>query len=158
MTTMNATAMAAALAALVLAMPAGATEINFDGSVDNTCTIKGKKDGTLGLSGDGRTLSSELGSAVAGEVDVFATGANRLIFSAPTLTQQPAGYSGSPTLEIKVGSGSFSSAEQEQPVAYPGTTLAVNARASDDVPFLAGDYRVTTVVSCVPVTDGAPTS
>ncbi|MGF1447000.1 MAG: hypothetical protein ACFBRM_12495 [Pikeienuella sp.] len=147
------TVLLAAISTGVLAGTVSAQEINFDGNVENTCTIKGRQDGTLGLSGDGLTLGSELSGATSGEVDVFMTGGNRLIFSAPTLDASPTGYTGAPTLEIKVEGGTYQTGQQSIDIAYPGATLAVDARATDTSPFRAGFYRVQTIVSCVPGSD-----
>lgn len=138
-----------ALALLALSAHAG-TNLDFDGEITNTCSFLSVNDGALGVSADGKTLGSQEAGGSAGKVQVVTTGDNVVTFSSATLPSKPSGFTGNPTLSIKVGSGIYDTSAQMKAVSYPGDTYTVHAKANSSTAFPAGKYTIRTVMTCAP--------
>ena len=147
---------AALFAALIAASANAATELDFEGSVENTCSFLSVNDGKLGLNANGRTLGSQEAGGQSGTVQVVTTGDNVVTFGKPSLPNSPASYNGNPDLFIKVGNGNYEkNKEQDETVGYPGTTYTVHAKAQSDAAFPAGNYTIRTVMTCAPAASGS---
>lgn len=99
-------AIAAGLAAMPMAPTSAQTVVPFNGTVVAACVLTVSTPGVLGVSASsGTEIGSELASGVAGVLSVVATaGAPTISFSAPTMSQRPTAYTGTPTVSLKYSS------------------------------------------------------
>lgn len=147
----------AALGACVIGVGtmANAVNVNFDGTMENICTVASATDGALAASPSGTQLDSELAGGRAASVTIVSTGSNNVTFGAPSLSAAPNNYSGTPTLAINYSGAGITQADtaaaETHTIRYPGGAINVNASATDPSGFPAGTYTVTTVVTCAPI-------
>lgn len=144
--------------ALVLPVaPATAqTVVQFDGVVVQSCVLSVSTPGVLGVSAEsGTMLSSELPDGVAAVLSVVATaGTPTILFAAPTMSAQPAAYTGTPVVQIKYSSpGGANQAYTSSSSQYTSTnpltdSVTLNAKATDASGFAAGSYAVRTTATC----------
>lgn len=142
--------------ALFLASPASAVPVSFEANVLASCVLTLGANGTLGVSNDGGTKigSEETGGSAAG-LSIVATGGRPTItVGAPTLSQKPSSYTGSPTVNVRYTStGGANQPYTAGSTSYTSTnllgdSLSINARAVDAEGFAAGNYRIQTQVTC----------
>ena len=150
----------AAVTSLALVLPVASAEaqtvVQFDGLVVQSCVLSVSTPGVLGVSAEsGTTLSSELPDGVAAVLSIVATaGAPTVSFAAPTLSAQPAAYSGTPIVQIKYSSpGGANQAYTSSSSQYTSTnpltdSVTLNAQATDASGFAAGSYAVQTTATC----------
>ena len=143
-------------AALVPAGQAAAVPVSFDANVAASCVLTLGANGILGTSNDGGTRigSEETGGSAAGLTVVATGGRPTITVGAPTLSQKPSAYTGSPTVNVRYTStGGANQAYTAGSTSYTSTnllcdSLTLNARASDPDGFAAGNYRIQTQVTC----------
>ncbi len=136
----------------VTSTPAFAIDVVFDGIVTNNCILSVDTDGDLGFGTDGTTLSSELGEGRPAIVVVAALGAGpQVTVASPTFTE-PAGQSAPSTPAIRYTSLSGANQSYTDQTTTSSAFLAdiytINARLSNENGFVAGNYSVTTEVTC----------
>jgi hypothetical protein len=136
-----------------------AADVDFTGTVTASCALTVVTNGTLGLSTDGTTLGSELGTGLPGTATIMSIGAHTVSVSAPTrVSANPAGYNDSAEIvEVAyVGAGGLSAVVQgytSSPTNFavgsiPLSALTINNRIVNSNGFVAGTYTTRTVVTC----------
>ena len=138
------------------AAPAAAVPVTMTGIVLPSCILTVSTGGTLGVSADsGRQIGSEEIGGIPATLAIVATGGTpTLTVSAPTMSQRPAGYAGSPTVSVRYTStGGANQAYTSGSSTYTsasalGDTMTINMRAQDNNGFAAGTYQLTTNVTC----------
>lgn len=148
----------AAVLSIFAAGAAHATDVDFDATLTNQCTLALSTPGVMALSADGTVLSSENVGGVAAAITAVSLGANTLTVGAPGVVSSPAEYDATAeTVEVAyLGAGGLSAVTQDftgvqTNVALdviPQSVLTINARISNPGSFAAGDYTVRTVVTC----------
>ena len=141
---------------LCLASTAAAVPVTFDTNVLASCVLSLGTGGALGTSSDGGTKigSEETGGAAAGITVISTGGRPTITVGAPTLSQKPGAYAGSPTVSVRYTStGGANQPYTSGSTSYTSTnllgdTLTINARAVDSDGFAAGSYRIQTQVTC----------
>ena len=139
-----------------LAGPAAAVPVTFEANVLASCVLTVGSNGTLGTSNDGGTrIGSEETGGNEASLSIVATGGRPTItVGAPSLSQKPSAYAGSPTVSIRYTStGGANQAYTTGSSSYTssnllGDSLTLNARAVDSEGFAAGNYRIQTLVTC----------
>lgn len=142
--------------ALLVPSPAPAVPVSFDANVLASCVLSLGANGTLGTSNDGGTRigSEETGGSAAGLTIVATGGRPTITVGAPTLSQKPSAYTGSPAVNVRYTStGGANQAYTAGSTSYTssnllGDSLSINARAVDIDGFAAGSYRIQTQVTC----------
>lgn len=142
--------------ALLVPSPAPAVPVSFDANVLASCVLTLGANGTLGTSNDGGTRigSEETGGSAAGLTIVATGGRPTITVGAPTLSQKPSAYTGSPAVTVRYTStGGANQAYTAGSTSYTssnllGDSLSINARAVDIDGFAAGSYRIQTQVTC----------
>jgi hypothetical protein len=136
--------------------PAAAVPVTMNGNVVPSCTLVVSTSGTLGVSADsGRQLGSEEAGGNAATLSVVATaGAPTLTVGAPTMSQRPAAYNGTPTISVRYSSpGGANQAYTTGSSSYTssdplGDTLTIHMKAVESSGFPAGSYQLQTEVTC----------
>lgn len=147
----NATSITGLLTLAVYAAPATAETVSLEATLEVSCTFV-VTDGTLAPNGDYTELSSESSGGVAAQVLVTALGGDPVItFAAPSLTAT--GNVAGVVPQIKYSSTDGASQAYTSSSSFSASTrgvdtYTVHARAADASGFEAGDYAVTTVVTC----------
>ncbi|GAA4002178.1 hypothetical protein [Sphingomonas humi] len=141
--------------ALCLAAPASAVPVSFDANLLASCILTVGTSGTLGTNSDGTRIGSEETGGGAATLTIVAAGGRPTItVGAPSLTQKPAAYLGSPTVNIRYTSpGGANQAYTAGATSYSssnilGDSLTLHARATDPDGLAAGTYRIQTQVTC----------
>ena len=122
----------------------------------NTCTITILRPGQLGVYPDGTTLSSEQWGGLTALIQGLYTGkAPSLLFTAPTYLPPSGAVPGSTAgMWVHSANGLFDAPYSMNAVIAPlGKNLASNnfyldARVQSSQGFRAGQYRVSTTVTC----------
>jgi hypothetical protein len=130
--------------------------VSFEANVLASCVLTLGANERLGTSNDGGTRigSEEAGGSAAGLTIVATGGRPTITVGAPTLSQKPSGYTGSPTVHVRYTSnGGANQAYTAGSTSYTSTnllgdSLSLNARALDAEGFAAGNYRIQTQVTC----------
>ena len=138
----------------VTATPAQAVNVTLSASLTSSCTLTLTSAGTMTAASSGTQLSSETSGGSAATMNMVAVGtAPTVSFAAPDLSASPAGWSGSPTLEIRYTStGGASQAYTSSASSHAETGLldafTVNGRVTNSSGFAAGTYTLRTVATC----------
>jgi hypothetical protein len=146
------------LLGLACVSPAAADNINFSGSVLDSCTLQLSTAGTLAMSQDGTTMGSEEGSGQPAHLTILSTGSHTISVGAPNLVTSPSGYDPtSQRLEVAYQGltllSGVSQAYTTSPTSFSVaalalSTLALNNRIVNPKGFAAGSYATQTVVTC----------
>lgn len=141
------------LSALFLACtPAAATDVEFSGTVSNTCGLTVSTAGTLGLAADGKTLGSAVGTGNAAVVGIVSIGVNTITVDAPLLTESPVTYDPGPqTLEVSYSgpaSQVYTAAQTNFEIGITTEDLTIENRVRNTLGFDQGAYKTKTVVTC----------
>ena len=136
-----------------MATGAKAQNVNFTSSILDSCTLSLSIAGQMNPGAEGTSISSE-NAGRAAVMAVVAIGTKPTVeFGAPTLTQAPEDYSGTPLAEISYSS--LGGADQEMTSStssYTSTllldTITLNAQVSDSNGFVGGEYTLTSVATC----------
>ncbi|MEM7498604.1 MAG: hypothetical protein AAF371_11505 [Pseudomonadota bacterium] len=137
-----------------------AVDVDFNGVVNNNCSLTVNSNGTLDVSADGGILGSEEGAGSAATIEVVSFGANTLTVGAPNVTNAPGAYDNSgEVVEVRyVGAGGLAAVNQ----AYTSTSsnnsigatssssVSIFARINNANSFPTGNYTVRTTVTCSP--------
>ena len=138
------------------AAPAAAVPVTMNGLVIPSCILTVSTGGALGVSTDsGRQLGSEEVGGIPATIAVVATGGTpTLTVSAPTMSQRPSAYTGSPVVSVRYTSvGGANHAYSSSSSSFVsgsalGDTLTINMKAADNNGFAAGSYQLQTNVTC----------
>lgn len=151
------TSFIASLVGLFL-LPVGTTNavtVDWTGTVANSCVITVGNNGILGLSLDGKSLSSDQTTGAPAVVTVASTTNNVVTFSQPTMSLRGAGYLGNPIMHTKQNSNKghlndWQQASFQENIESGDTVFNFHARAEDDNTFPMGIYRMSSEVTCAP--------
>lgn len=136
------------------AFPAQATNVTLSGTLTSSCTLTLNSSGSMTASTSGTVLSSENSGGSPASLGVVAVGTLPAVhFAAPSLTASPAGWSASPTVEIKYTStNGANAAYSASSSTFVETGLldsfVVHGRVTNATGFAAGSYTLTTVATC----------
>jgi hypothetical protein len=142
------------LVPLAAAQPANATTVNLNASLTSSCTLTLSSSGTMTASSSGTVLGSEQSGGSAASMTLVAVGTLPTVsFAAPALSASPGGWSSVHTDEIKYSSTrGASQAYTSSASAFSETgltdTFTVHGRVTSTEGFAAGNYTLTTVVTC----------
>ena len=141
--------------ALLGATPVLAVDVTFTGLVADTCTLAVPTPGVMSLSGDGKTLSSDLadGIGVPATLTIGSLGANNITVGAPAMDTYPAGYTtGSETLQLKytgTASHAYTSSSSSFSLGIiPAASIVIDMKVTNNAGFVQGTYTAKTVVTC----------
>lgn len=134
---------------------ARAVTVDWTGTVANSCVVSVGSNGMLGISIDGKSLSSDQTAAAPAVVTVMSTSNNTVTFTKPTMSLAPVGYLGAPTMYTKQNSNKGHTNDWQQntyqvSVESGDTIFNYHARAEDSSTFPMGIYRMSSVVTCAP--------
>ena len=129
--------------------------VDWTGTVANSCVITVGSNGLLGLSLDGKSLSSDQTTGAPAMVTVASTATNVVTFNQPVMSLRAAGYLGNPAMHTKQSSnkGHLNDWQQntyEVGVESGDTVFNFHARAEDSDTFPMGIYRMSSEVTCAP--------
>ena len=134
---------------------ANAATVDWTGTVANSCVVTVGSNGVLGLSLDGKSLSSDQATGMPAMVTVASTTTNVVTFSQPTLALRATGYLGTPAMYTKESSNK-GHLRDWQPISYQETVQSgdtvfdFHAKAQDENTFPMGIYRMSSEVTCAP--------
>ena len=134
---------------------ANAATVDWTGTVANSCVVTVGSNGVLGLSLDGKSLSSDQATGMPAMVTVASTTTNIVTFSQPTLALRATGYLGTPAMYTKESSNK-GHLRDWQPISYQetiqsgDTVFDFHAKAQDENTFPMGIYRISSEVTCAP--------
>jgi hypothetical protein len=138
------------------AVPPSAYAINIDfaGTITDSCTLVLNANGLLQPSSDGKSLSSEfVGAQAAALLATVVGSAATVSFGAPSLLVSPVGYLATPVVQSRhssllAGTSNWSSTASSVLVGLPGSLFTIDARLTDAAGLPGGIYTVRTVVTC----------
>lgn len=131
---------------------AQAATVSFAGLVVNLCVLTLATPGTLGMSTDGKSLSSDTGG-LAATLTVAATGSRpTLDFGAPQLTGPSPSTAGASTAiaysSLSGQSQAFTTGTSSIVLNRLIDSLTVRGRATNDDGFVSGTYGIAATVTC----------
>lgn len=156
MTTIRLGAFSACSLILLAASPAfpATAPVIFNGTVDATCTLNVTQNGTLDVSANLQTLSSEIGTGQPGQVSLTTTGGVQLSVDAVTDVTPPAAdatpTTWTPTYSSS-GATNFAQTGLANDIDEPGdstVTVHLAGTKSGSDRFAAGNYTATVTVRC----------
>ncbi len=136
------------------ALPASAANVSLQANLLSSCTLALGTTGNLAMSTTGLQIGSENAGGVAATMTLIAVGGLPDIhFAAPTLTASPSGWSGSHTDSIRYTSlrganQSYTSSATTVTAGGLTDTFTVHGKVDASAGFAAGNYTLTTVVTC----------
>lgn len=136
------------------AAPAAAANVNLQASLVNSCVLSINSNGTMTANAAGTQIGSENGGGSAASLGLVAIGTLPTVtFAAPSLSASPAGWTASHTDAIRYTSNRGASqgytASQSSVTAGGLTeTFTVHGKIDSTAGFDAGNYTLTTVVTC----------
>lgn len=142
------------LTAASIAAPAMAANVNLQANLVNSCTLTLSSNGTMTANSGGTQIGSENPSGGAASLGLVAIGSLPTIsFAAPSLTTSPSGWSATHTNAIRYtsnrGANQAYTASQSSVTAGGLTeTFTVHGKVDSTAGFDAGNYTLTTVVTC----------
>lgn len=140
-----------AIAAATFAVPSRAETVNLDASLQVSCSFV-VTDGALAPNSDYTQLSSQNSGGSPAQVVVTALGGSPTItFAAPSITSTNDVSGVTPEISYSSLDGAaqtYTSSESFSTSSDLADIYTVDARAADPGGFDAGDYTITTVVTC----------
>lgn len=136
------------------AVPAEAADVNLTANLTPSCVLTSGATGVMTADVTGTRLASVNNGGSAATLSVVAIGSlPTLSFSAPSLAVSPAGWSATPTLEIKYSSlggasQDFTSAASTATLGALNDSFTVDGRVTSTTGFASGSYQLRTVVTC----------
>jgi len=137
------------------AVPTNSDTVTFNGTLTDSCTVTATSAGTIAAAANGLSMGTEESGGSAAGLSVSAIGTPPQVdFTAPSLVSAPAGYSGTPTSEIKFsatgasGQTSYTSSTSSSLLSGLSATYTVHGRVTDSAGLPGGDYTMTTVATC----------
>lgn len=129
--------------------------VDWTGTVANSCVITVGNNGVLGLSLDGKSLSSDQSTGAPAMVTVASTATNVVTFNQPIMSLRGSGYLGNPAMHTKQSSNKGHLNDWQQSTYEVGiesgdTVFNFHARAEDENTFPMGIYRMSSEVTCAP--------
>ncbi len=142
-----------ALCLLVIA-PTGAANVNLQANLVNSCVLSLGSNGALTASAAGTQLGSENAGGSAATLTLVGIGTLPTIsFAAPSLTTSPSGWSESHTQAIRYTSTrganqAYTAAQSSVTAGGLTDTFTIHGKVDSSAGFAAGNYTLTTVVTC----------
>jgi hypothetical protein len=144
----------AALISISAAGPGIAANVTLNATLLSSCTLTLSTPGTMTASTDGTMIGSEQSGGSAASMTLVAIGTLPTItLAAPSLTTSPGGWSASHTDEIRYtstrgASQAYTSSSSNYGETGLTDTFTVHGRVTSTNGFAAGNYTLTTVVTC----------
>ena len=142
------------LVALAASQAAGATDVNLNALLISSCTLTLATPGVMTASLAGTVIGSEQSGGTPASMTIVSLGVLPTIsFAAPSLTAKPGGWTASHTDEIEFTSTrganqSYTSSSSSFVETGLTDTFTVHGRVTSAEGFAAGNYTLTTVVTC----------
>ena len=136
------------------AVPARAADVNLTANLVNSCILSLGTTGVMTAAASGTQISSENSGGAAATLSIVSIGSVPTInFSAPTLTASPAGWSASPTIEIRYSSlgganQAYTSSASSASLVALTDSFTIHGRVTSATGFAAGGYTLRTVATC----------
>lgn len=146
-----------ALPAIMLAScatPALAANVNLNANLVNSCVLSVGTNGVMTAASSGTQIGSENSGGSAAGLTLVAIGSSPTVtFGAPSLSISPNGWSGSPTEAIRYTSTgganqAYTSSQTTRTGGPLAETFTVHGKVDNASGFAAGNYTLTTVVTC----------
>lgn len=144
----------AGITVILGATAANAADVNLSANLVNSCVLSIGSAGTMTVSSSGTVLSSENSGGSNAALTLVAIGAMPTVnFAAPSLTTSPAGWSASPTVEVKYTSTGganqgYTSSSSSATLSGLSDSFVIHGRVTSTAGFAAGSYNLRTVVTC----------
>lgn len=137
-----------------LAAPAQAANVNLTANLTNSCILTLGTTGLMTAAADGLSISSDHSGGTAATLTVVSIGALPTInFAAPALTSSPAGWSASPTVQIRYTSTgganqAYTSSASSATLSVLSDAFTIHGKVISATGFAAGSYNLQTVATC----------
>ncbi len=136
------------------AAPVTAANVNLQANLVNSCVLSINSDGTMTANTAGTQIGSENPSGSAATFGLVAIGSLPTVsFAAPSLSASPAGWSETHTDSIRYTSNrganqAYTSSQSSVTAGGLTETFTVHGKVDSANGFDAGNYTLTTVVTC----------
>lgn len=136
------------------ASPSPAANVNLNASLANSCSLSIGSNGAMTPSASGTQIGSENSGGLAAGLTLVAIGAAPTVtFGAPSLSISPSGWSGSPTSSIRYTSTGganqdYTSSQTTRSGGPLSESFTIHGKVDNTSGFAAGNYTLTTVVTC----------
>jgi hypothetical protein len=137
-----------------LCAPAQAVDVTLGASLFSSCILTLNTAGTMTTSSSGTILGSEQSGGTAAVMGVVAIGLfPTIVFTAPSLTTTPAGWTSSHTDEIRYTSilgqnQAYTASSSSHALTGLIDSFTVHGRVTSTAGFAAGNYTLRTTVTC----------
>ena len=134
--------------------PAQAANVNLQANLVNSCVLSINSNGTMTANTAGTQIGSENPSGSAASLGLVAIGSLPTVtFAAPSLSASPAGWTASHTDSIRYTSNrganqAYTSSQSSVTSGGLTETFTVHGKVDSAAGFDAGNYTLTTVVTC----------
>ncbi|MEO8141993.1 MAG: hypothetical protein ABI617_04985 [Sphingomicrobium sp.] len=139
---------------LFAAIPAAAANVNLQANLINSCVLSLSSNGTMTANTAGTQIGSENASGSAASLGLVAIGSLPTVtYAAPSLSTSPAGWTASHTDSIRYTSNrganqAYTSSQSSVTAGGLTETFTVHGKVDSANGFDAGNYTLTTVVTC----------
>lgn len=137
-----------------MSAPALAVDVNLTANLVNSCVLTVNGTGVMTPASSGTRIGSEESGGSASTLGVVVIGAFPTIsFGAPTLTTSPAGWTATPTSEIRYTSAgganqTYTSGTSSASLSVLNDSFTIHGRVNSSTGFAAGNYNLRTVATC----------
>lgn len=137
-----------------LSAPAAAVDVNLGATLVNSCVLTLNSAGVMTPASSGTRIGSEESGGGAATLGVVAIGAFPTIsFGTPSMTTFPAGWIGTPTIEVRYTSTgganqAFTSGSSGAGLSVLADSFTIHGRVTSSTGFAAGNYSLRTVATC----------
>lgn len=137
-----------------VAVPASAANVNLQANLVNSCVLSVSAGGTMTSNAAGTQIGSENAGGSAAVLGLVAIGALPTItFAVPSLSASPAGWIASHTNSLSYSSirganQAYTSSASSVTAGGLTDTFTVHGKVDSATGFDAGNYMLTTVVTC----------
>lgn len=138
----------------LVSAPVSAANVNLSANLVNSCTLTVGSSGTMTASASGTQIGSENAGGNSASMTMVAIGSLPTVtFAAPTLPTSPAGWNASHTMAIRYTSTgganqAYTSSQTTSTASGLADTFTVHGKVDSPAGFAAGNYTLTTVVTC----------
>ncbi len=139
---------------LSVTLPAAAANVNLQANLVNSCVLSINSNGTMTANTAGTQIGSENPGGSAASLGLVAIGSLPTVtFAAPSLSASPAGWTASHTDLIRYTSNrganqAYTSSQSSVTAGGLTETFTVHGKVDSAAGFDAGNYTLTTVVTC----------
>lgn len=133
---------------------AQAANVDLSATLANSCVLTLGSSGVMTASSSGTIIGSEQSGGSAAVLNVVAVGSFPSIgFSAPALTNSPAGWTATTTKEIRYTSSgganqAYTTNSSSATLSALTDSFTVHGRVTSAAGFAAGNYTLRTVATC----------